>query len=126
MNLWYAFGLTLFAGLATGIGSIIAFFAKRTNHRFLSVSTGFSAGVMLYVSFVEIFFKGAAALELAYGKWGEWANVASFFGGILLIGVIDYLIPAADNPHEMPSDRQVDLLHHEKVSPSEFDAVAPS
>lgn len=45
-----ALGLTLFAGMATGIGSIIAFMTKRTNYRFLSVTTGFSAGVMLYVS----------------------------------------------------------------------------
>ena len=52
---WVAFGLTVFAGMATGIGSIIAFTAKRANCRFLSVATGFSAGVMLYVSFVEIF-----------------------------------------------------------------------
>jgi ZIP family zinc transporter len=61
-SVWIALGLTLFAGLATGIGSIIAFMAKRTDYRFLSVSTGFSAGVMLYVSFVEIFFKGAESL----------------------------------------------------------------
>ena len=54
-NIWIALGLTLFAGLATGIGSAIAFLAKRTNFRFLSIATGFSAGVMLYVSFVEIF-----------------------------------------------------------------------
>jgi len=46
---WFALGLTLFAGMATGIGSVIAFFAKHTDHRFLSISTGFSAGVMLYV-----------------------------------------------------------------------------
>ena len=52
-----AFGLTLFAGLSTGIGSALAFFAKRTNTRLLSVSLGFSAGVMIYVSFVEIFVK---------------------------------------------------------------------
>jgi ZIP family zinc transporter len=52
-----AFGLTLFAGLATGIGSALAFFARTTNTRFLSLSLGFSARVMLYVSFVEIFFK---------------------------------------------------------------------
>ena len=57
-DVWFALGLTVFAGMATGIGSAIAFFAKRTNYRFLSVATGFSAGVMLYVSFVEIFFKG--------------------------------------------------------------------
>jgi ZIP family zinc transporter len=53
----FAFGLTLFAGLATGIGSALAFFARTTNTKFLSVALGFSAGVMLYVSFVEIFFK---------------------------------------------------------------------
>jgi zinc transporter ZupT len=52
-NVWFALGLTVFAGLATGVGSAMAFFAKRTNYRFLSVSTGFSAGVMLYVSFAR-------------------------------------------------------------------------
>ncbi len=46
----YAFGLTAFAGIATGIGSTIAFFAKTTNKKFLSVALGFSAGVMIYVS----------------------------------------------------------------------------
>ena len=45
-NVWIALGLTLL-GLATGIGSAIAFLAKRTNFRFLSIATGFSAGVML-------------------------------------------------------------------------------
>jgi len=49
-NVLMALGLTLFAGMATGIGSLIAFTAKRTNHRFLSVSTGFSAGVMLVMA----------------------------------------------------------------------------
>ena len=74
---WTAFGLTLFAGMATGIGSAIAFFARRTNHRFLSLATGFSAGVMLYVSFVEILPKGGEALAAAYGdSWAGWVNAA--------------------------------------------------
>ncbi len=60
-EVWIAFGLTVFAGMATAIGGIIAFTASRTNYRFLSVATGFSAGVMLYVSFVEIFLKGVEA-----------------------------------------------------------------
>lgn len=107
-----AFGLTLFAGMATGIGSAIAFFAKRTNYRFLSVATGFSAGVMLYVSFVEIFFKGMESLTRAYGDyWGQWINVASFFGGILLIGVIDNLIPSAENPHVTHAESETAPLH---------------
>ena len=50
-DVYIAFGLTVLAGMATGIGSIIAFLASRTNYRFLSVATGFSAGVILYVSF---------------------------------------------------------------------------
>lgn len=100
-NVWLALGLTMFAGMATGIGSAIAFFAKRTNYRFLSISTGFSAGVMIYISFVEILSKGNEALTAAYGEGlGAWINIASFFGGIAVIGVIDGLIPEAENPHE--------------------------
>lgn len=111
-NVLFAFGLTLFAGLATGIGSLIAFAAKRTNYRFLSVCTGFSAGVMLYVSFVEIFYKGTAALVAAYGDpLGHWANAGAFFAGILLIGLIDNLIPSSDNPHETHSEAEQAPLH---------------
>ena len=111
-NLWSALGLTLFAGLATGVGSAIAFFAKRTNYRFLSVSTGFSAGVMLYVSFVEILPKGFDALAQAWGeKCGHWVNTASFFGGMALIGLIDNLIPAAGNPHETHAESVTAPLH---------------
>ena len=106
-NVWVALGLTLFAGMATGIGSAIAFAAKRTNYRFLSVSTGFSAGVMLYVSFVEILYKGLDAMTQARGEyWGHWLNTASFFGGIVLIGIIDALIPAAENPHTPASEKE--------------------
>lgn len=112
-EVWFAFGLTLFAGMATGIGSIIAFTAKRTNYRFLSVATGFSAGVMLYVSFVEIYFKGLESLSRTYGDyWGHWVNAASFFAGMLLIGLIDNLIPEAENPHEVPTEAQTRRLHN--------------
>lgn len=98
----FAFGLTLFAGLSTGIGSAIAFFAKHTNTKFLSVALGFSAGVMIYVSFVEIFFKAKESLVEALGAGsGSWVTVASFFGGVALIAIIDKLIPSAENPHEI-------------------------
>ncbi|HAK40277.1 MAG TPA: zinc transporter ZupT [Synergistales bacterium] len=108
----FAFGLTLLAGMATGIGSVIAFFADRTNYRFLSVSTGFSAGVMIYVSFVEIFFKGSESLAQVYGEGtGEWINTAFFFGGIALIAAIDHLIPPAENPHEPRTEEETAPLH---------------
>ncbi len=113
-NVWLALGLTLIAGLATGIGSILAFFTERTNYRFLSIATGFSAGVMVYVSFVEIFFKGVDALATAYGEnSGQWVNAAAFFAGIAFIAVIDNLIPSAQNPHEVPEEDQTEQLHEE-------------
>lgn len=101
-NILFAFGLTLFAGLCTGIGSALAFFTKKTNTKFLSVSLGFSAGVMIYVSMIEIFFKAKDALTAELGvKAGSWLTVAAFFGGMLLIALIDKLIPSGDNPHNI-------------------------
>lgn len=121
-----ALGLTTFAGMATGIGSIIAFTAKRSNYRFLSVATGFSAGVMLYVSFVEIFFKGAEALVQRYGDyWGHWYNAASFFGGMLLIGIIDNVIPSEENPHETHTEAEIRPLH-KPGAPLAQPAAAPT
>lgn len=97
-----AFSLTLFAGLSTGIGSAIAFFTKRTNTRFLSVSLGLSAGVMIYVSFVELLADAISTLSDLHGEsMGTLYAVLAFFGGILLIMIIDALVPKADNPHEV-------------------------
>ena len=112
-NVLIAFGLTLFAGLATGIGSALAFFAKRTNTKFLSVALGFSAGVMIYVSFVEIFIKARDSLTAVFGMTkGTWITVASFFGGVVLIGIIDKLVPSFENPHEI---RNVEEMGDEKA-----------
>lgn len=97
-----AFLLTLFAGLATGIGSALAFFAKRTNAKFLAGSLGFSAGVMIYISFVELFAEAQHALAVAYGEGrGSWVTALAFFAGILVIAVLDRVVPALGNPHEI-------------------------
>jgi ZIP family zinc transporter len=70
---------------------------------------GFSAGVMLYVSMVEILPKGRVTLAAAWGeKAGSWAAVLAFFGGMLLIALIDKLIPAPENPHEQPDVEEID------------------
>lgn len=98
----FAFLLTLFAGLSTGIGSALAFFTRKTNTRFLSISLGFSAGVMIYVSMVEIFQKAKDSLVMVYDeKLGTIYTVISFFAGIAFIAIIDKLIPSAENPHEV-------------------------
>jgi len=104
----FAFLLTLFAGLSTGIGSLLAFFTKRDNTKFLSVALGFSAGVMIYVSFIEIFFKAQESLVEQLGEViGNWTTVAAFFGGMLFIAIIDSLIPSAENPHEIYSTDEI-------------------
>ena len=112
-NILFAFGLTLIAGLSTGIGSAIAFFAKKTNTKFLAFSLGFSAGVMIYVSMIEIFVKAQDSLVAELGlKAGSWATVASFFGGMLLIAIIDKFVPNEENPHHL---HNVEELNESKV-----------
>lgn len=116
----FAFGLTMFAGLSTGIGSVIAFFAKRTSPKFLSVSLGFSAGVMIYVSMVEIFFKAQSSLSAALGdKMGAWVNVAAFFGGMLVIAIIDKFVPENENPHGFHEDNSIKKLQDENLKPGQ-------
>lgn len=101
-NFWFAFGLTVFAGLSTGIGSALAFFTKKTSTKFLSASLGFSAGVMVYVSFMEILSKSNDSLTMVFGEEkGTWLTVLSFFTGVLIIAVIDKMIPSYENPHEI-------------------------
>lgn len=101
-NVLLAFGLTLMAGLATGIGSILAFFTSRTNTKFLSLALGFSAGVMIYISMIEIFFKAQDSLISSLGETqGKWVTVISFFAGMILIALIDNFIPKHNNPHEL-------------------------
>ena len=105
----FAFGLTVFAGLSTGVGSALAFFAKSTNTRFLTVSLGFSAGVMIYVSLVEIFVKARDALSVAAGPFhGYLYTTLAFFVGILLIALIDKFVPSFENPHEIRDVSEMD------------------
>lgn len=106
-NIGLAFLLTAIAGLSTGIGSAIAFFAKKTNTKFLAVSLGFSAGVMIYVSMIEIFAKAQRSLQAVMGeRTGAAVTAAAFFCGMLLIGIIDRLIPQGSNPHEVKKIEQ--------------------
>lgn len=108
-NVLFAFLLTLFAGLSTGIGSALSLLTKKTSTKFLSIALGFSAGVMIYVSFVEIFVKAKDSLISVLGvKGGTWATVGGFFFGILIITIIDKLIPSSENPHEVHLVEEMD------------------
>ena len=93
----FAFLLTLFAGLATGVGGAAVLFFKKTNMKFLAMALSFSAGVMIFISFVEIFDKAKDSLtyEFGYGNGFLLASIA-FFAGIGLTAIIDKLIPHHD------------------------------
>lgn len=115
-NLLLALALTLFAGLSTGIGSAMALLSKKFSPKFLAVSLGFSAGVMIYVSMIDIFPKAKESLSLAFGdKQGHLLTVIAFFAGIALIAIIDKLIPSYENPHEIKTmDKLSDAPENQK------------
>lgn len=108
-NIYLAFGLTLFAGLATAVGGGIAFFAKRTNTTFLSYSLGFSAGVMIYISFTEILAEANNIIgEFFTENTSAWLTFTFFITGVGITALIDKLVPTRENPHEMRSLEQMD------------------
>ena len=111
-TLLFAFMLTLLAGLSTSAGAALAFFSKSKNYTILSVGMGFSAGVMIYVSFVEILDKSKDAFIELYSNeiTGEAFAVLAFFGGIALSALIDHLIPEDVNPHETKSSSELSQL----------------
>ncbi|HEH4037190.1 TPA: zinc transporter ZupT, partial [Campylobacter jejuni] len=96
---------TLFAGFSTAIGSTIAFFSRKDDLRVLSLGLGFSAGVMIYISFMEILPTALKDFKNHYDShWAELLGLACFFGGILISLLIDKLIPEDVNPHEPKED----------------------
>lgn len=92
------FGLLLatLAGLSTAIGGGIAIFMCRPKCGRLALILGFSAGVMLYISFAEL-------LPTAINGIGFITANIAFFTGIAFIGVLDLVIP-----HEYKEERIAD------------------
>ena len=78
--------LTTLAGLSTTVGSALAFIVKRPGPRFMAATLGFAAGVMALVSFAEL-------LPRALKTLGDTGGYAVFFGGMLVMWLIDVLIP---------------------------------
>ncbi len=108
-----ALGLTCLAGLSTGIGSLIGLSSRRFSSQFLTLSLGFSAGAMVYVSLVEILPKARLSLEPLLGlRLGYASTVLAFFAGIVLMGLVDALLPA-----HVPA-----AALHDELPPSNDDA----
>lgn len=85
-NFLLAILLTTAAGLSTGVGAIVSMFVKKPGPKFMGFTLGFSAGVMILISFVEMLQEGIEEVGFL------WANVA-FIVGMCGIFLIDYLVP---------------------------------
>ena len=95
---WIALAVTLAAGLATALGSLMVIFSRRPDPRLLAFGLAFAGGAMVYVSLTEILGKSIDSFSQAYGpQWGFAAGTLAFLGGMLLIVLIDRLVP---NPHD--------------------------
>ncbi len=99
-DIGFAFLLTVLAGLSTGIGSAIAYFLRRPGPAQMSLILGFSAGVMLYVSFAEL-------LHQSFEKVGFGVGNIGFFAGIAFIALLDIFIPheyKEEHVEELPGE----------------------
>jgi ZIP family zinc transporter len=89
-NVGIALAIVFGAAASTGVGAAVVFFpsiVKLASQRVLAASLGFSAGVMIYVSFVEIFIKSYVAFEDAGHSTSNAYiySTFSFFGGAVLM-----------------------------------------
>lgn len=120
-EIWFPFLVTLLAGLSTVLGSFLIFFTDGNNQKFMSASLGFSAGVMIYVSFMEIM--PTAVEYLANNRTETQAGflmLAGFVGGILLIAIIDKFVPEDSNPHNVRSEEEVEGVREQEYQLSEY------
>lgn len=112
-NVQIAFVLTILAGLSTGIGSAIAFFIKERSGKILTFSMGLAAGVMIYLSFMELLPHALSSLEHetegeTHHHYGRWLGILAFFVGMLIVAVIDHYIPHQHGENDLIIDNQKD------------------
>lgn len=113
-NIFIAFLMTAIAGLTTLVGTVMLFFMKKTNTKFLSASLGFSAGAMIFISFVDIIPKAKEQIMISYSEQKSLLfTVLAFFAGMLILAIIDKIIPEDHNPHEMQSTKEIDKVQEE-------------
>ena len=93
--------ITLFAGLATAIGGAIAFVVKKNNLKALSVGLGFSAGVMIFVSFTDMLPEASKLLALNFPQKHEWLTYIGFVIGLIVAILIDYFLPDHINEEDV-------------------------
>jgi ZIP family zinc transporter len=113
-NVFWALIISLFAGLSTGLGGIISFFVNRNNSYFLSLSLGFSAGVMVYVSFMELLTESISILGMTWGTRGELVAILVLFFGMMFTALIDMILPEAHHPSDVLGELDDMTEEHKK------------
>lgn len=113
-NVAIAFVSSALAGLATMFGALIVFVSKSDNKKFLSSALGFSAGVMIFISFMEMMpMAQENFMKTMADKQAQWMVLASFFGSMAVFGIISHLVPEADEPHEIKTEEEMEERSHE-------------
>lgn len=108
-NVTVAFVSTALAGLATMLGALIVFLSKSDNKKFLSAALGFSAGVMIFISFMEMMpMARENFLRTMSDAKAQWMVLASFFGSMAVFGLISHLVPEADEPHDIKTGAEME------------------
>lgn len=113
-NYQIALLMTLIAGLATVIGGCFTFFVKKDNLKVLSIGLGFSAGVMIFLSFTEILTGAKQLLISFFPNTFQWVVFLGFFFGIIVAILIDYFIPDHIESEDL-FDTEVRCTHHHKI-----------
>lgn len=115
-NVGVAFLNTALAGLATMLGAVIVFFTGSDNKKFLSSALSFSAGVMIYISFMEMMPMATEYFEKTMGERAAGlATLGAFFGSMAVFGLISHLVPEADEPHDLKSGEEMEAAGREKA-----------
>lgn len=129
MNLPENFGIallmTFLAGLATAIGGGIAFVVKKNNLKALSIGLGFSAGVMIFLSFSEIIPHASHMLQKNFPNNYNWIVYLGFIAGIFIALLIDYFIPDHVDTEELLNPETPSEHSHSKLKKAGlFTAIA--
>lgn len=119
-NVILSFALTLIVGLSMGVGSLLSFFVKETNKRFLALALSFSAGIMIYVSFMAILPEGIELLQSAIGEVGHYIALVGFFGGMFITAIMEKLVHKyAGDYHDHHGGHEHNHNHHAHKSEGE-------
>lgn len=92
-NYLIAFILSTIAGLSTVVGGFVTFFIKGNSLKYLSFGLGLSAGVMLFVSLVDLYPEATEMIRAQMGQNLAWLSILCFGIGMLIAVLIDFFVP---------------------------------